>query len=291
MLVRPVSDDFIVANGLRFHYVQWGEHGIPIICLHGITGNAFSFQALADNLSSDHRVFAYDLRGRGDSDKPASGYSIPMHAADLAALIDALELERPVVIGHSLGGFIALYFAAHYPHKLRKLVLIDAGTPLPWKTSQERPVWLNTSFSRLGNPVPSFTEYIQRLKATPFLGPYWNEYMDAYYKHDVRREDDQSVVSKVYREAPLEDQLYLEEHNRPEEQWEHVQVPTLLLRADKASVTENDQLVLEKDLPAIQQGIKNFRYVHFPRLNHYTINFGVEPGPAEAIRAFIDEEE
>src|SRR5215472_14831428 len=70
MPVSPARDEYIIAGDLTFHYVQWGEQGSPIICPHGLTANAYCFQALADELSGTHRVFAYDLRGRGDSDKP-----------------------------------------------------------------------------------------------------------------------------------------------------------------------------------------------------------------------------
>ncbi len=102
MLRSPVRDETIVAGAIRLHYVQWGEEGPPIICLHGLTANAFCFQALADDLARDHRVIAYDLRGRGDSEKPERDYSVPVHAADLAALIDVLLLERPALVGWSL---------------------------------------------------------------------------------------------------------------------------------------------------------------------------------------------
>jgi pimeloyl-ACP methyl ester carboxylesterase len=290
MPTSPVHDEFIIAGDLTFHYIQWGEQGPPIICLHGITANAFYFQALADDLFRDHRVFAYDLRGRGDSDKPEQGYDVPTHAADLSELIDVLELERPIVIGHSFGALVSLYFAAHYPEKLCKLVLIDAGAPLPWKAANERPTWLSTALNRQGIPVASFQEYIQRLKAAPYLGPYWNEYMDIYFDHDVRRQSEGSVVSKTYPEAGLADQLYLEEKNRPEQQWASVQVPTLLLRAGQACLSEGDQLVPEESAAAVCRVINDCRYVNFPSLNHYTINFGVESGPAQAIRDFIDEE-
>jgi pimeloyl-ACP methyl ester carboxylesterase len=131
MPVSPVRDEYVIAGDLTFHYVQWGEQGSPIICAHGITANAFCFQPLADELSSTHRVISYDLRGRGDSDKPENGYSLSIHAQDLADIIDALELERPVVLGHSLGAMIALYFAANYPEKLSKLILMDGGGQLP----------------------------------------------------------------------------------------------------------------------------------------------------------------
>jgi pimeloyl-ACP methyl ester carboxylesterase len=290
MSISPVCDEFIVAGDLTFHYVQWGEQGHPIIFVHGLTANAFCFQAFADDLTRDHRVFAYDLRGRGDSDKPESGYSIPIHAADLAELIDEWELNRPVVAGHSSGAFIALYLAAHYPEKLSKLILIDAGASVAWKTIEEQPAWLTASINRLGTPVASFEEYMQRLKAAPFLGPYWNPYFDLYFEHDIYTKSGGTVVSKAFREGIIEDNKYNFYEYKPEEQWKDVTVPTLLLRAGKGLFTVNDQLLSEEAAAAIQHSIKNCRYVNFPNLNHYTIAFGTEDGPAREIRNFIDKE-
>jgi pimeloyl-ACP methyl ester carboxylesterase len=290
MSISPVCDEFIVAGDLTFHYVQWGEQGPPIIFVHGLTANAFCFQAFADDLARDHRVFAYDLRGRGDSDKPESGYSIPIHAADLAELIDEWELNRPVVAGHSSGAFIALYLAAHYPEKLSKLILIDAGASVAWKTIEEQPAWLTASINRLGTPVASFEEYMQRLKAAPFLGPYWNPYFDLYFEHDIYTKSDGTVVSKAFREGIIEDNKYNLYEYKPEEQWKDVTVPTLLLRAGQGLFADTDQLLSEEAAAAIQHGIKNCRYLNFPNLNHYTIAFGTEDGPAREIRNFIDKE-
>ncbi len=286
MQTKPVLEDFITTATLTFHYVKWGTQGPPIVCVHGLTANAFFFQAVADDLARDHQVYAYDLRGRGDSDKPEQGYSVPIHAEDLAQLIDAWGLERPIIIGHSLGALVSLYFAAHYPTKLSKLILVDAGAPLPWNTPEEQPAWLTAAISRLGNSVPSFEEYIQRLKLAPFLGPYWNEYTDTYFEHDVKRSSDGSVASKGYREGVIEEGLRYAEA-RPEEQWANVQVPTLLLRAGQGMFSDNDQLLPEAAAAAAQRSIKDCHFVNYPTLNHYTILFGVEPGPVQEIRAFI----
>lgn len=292
MLTNPLHDELVTVDGIKLHVVQWGENGeqsVPVICVHGLTANAFFFQSLADTLSPHHRVIAYDLRGRGDSDKPPQGYSAPVHAQELARLIDVLGLERPIVIGHSLGALIALYFAAHYPEKIRKLVLIDAGLPLPWKTVEEQPAWLTAAINRLGTPVPSFAEYIARLKQAPFLGPYWNEYIDLYYEHDVYHASDGSVSAKCLRSAAIEEGTHYDEA-QPEQQWAKVQVPTLLLRAGQGLFFENDQLIPEEYVAEALREFKDCRYVNFPTLNHYTILFGVEQGPALEIQTFIDEE-
>ncbi|HEY7415067.1 MAG TPA: alpha/beta hydrolase [Ktedonobacteraceae bacterium] len=290
MSINPECDDRLSLGDISLHYVRWGEQGKPVVCLHGLTANAFCFQAIADTLTPDHQVIAYDLRGRGESDKPASGYSVPIHAQDLAHVIDALHLERPVIIGHSLGALISLYFAAHYPDKLSKLVLIDAGAPLPWQTPEEQPAWLTAAVSRLGQPIFSYEEYRALMKQAPHLGPYWNEYIDIYISHDVQRNPDGSVTAQAARSAILEEGLHFYEA-QPAQQWSHVEVPTLLLRAGKGLFSDNDQLLSEEAAEAVQRGIAQCHYVNYPTLNHYTIIFGVEDGPTHEIRNFIEEKE
>jgi pimeloyl-ACP methyl ester carboxylesterase len=290
MPMTPTRDELLTAGEIQLHCVQWGNQGSPVLCIHGLTANAFAFQSFADDLARDHRVLAYDLRGRGDSEKPAAGYSIPRHTADLCRLIDVLALEQPILIGHSLGAMIALYFAAHFPHKLSKLVLVDAGTPLPWETPATQPAWLTAAIDRLGTPIPSYAEYISRLKTLPFLGPYWNIYTDIYYQHDVYAHSDGSVTAKAYREGILEEGTRFQE-GQPAAQWARVKAPTLLLRAGQGLFTPHDQLMNEEAARAARATIASCRYVNFPTLNHYTILFGVERGPVEAIRAFIDEQE
>jgi pimeloyl-ACP methyl ester carboxylesterase len=254
--------------------------------LHGLTANAFCFQAFADDLADRYRLIAYDLRGRGDSDKPATGYSVPIHTTDLAHLIETLGIEHPVVIGHSLGALIALYFAAHYQDKLSKLVLLDAGAALPWNTPAEQPVWLTASINRLGQSVPSYEEYVARLQQAPFFGPYWNSYIDTYIDHDVQRHPDGTVSAKAYREAIIEDGLNFSQAE-PEQQWSHVQVPTLLLRAGQGLFFDNDQLLPEEGAHALHHSIADCRYRNFPALNHYTLIFGTEQGPIQEIREFL----
>ena len=88
----------------------------------------------------------------------------------------------------------------------------------------------------------------------------------------------------------LEDNKRQLSEGLPERQWKDVAVPTLLLRAGQGLFSDNDQLLPEEFVPAIQREIKNLRYVDFPNLNHYTIIFGVDDGPTKVMRAFVDKE-
>jgi pimeloyl-ACP methyl ester carboxylesterase len=287
MPIKPVSNEYVIAGDTTLHYVQWGKEGTPVICIHGLTANAFSFQAFADALAPTHCVFAYDLRGHGDSDKPEEDYNIPAHAQDLAEMIDELGVERPIILGHSFGAMIAVYFAAHYPDKLSKLVLLDGGAPIPGQTLEELPEWLLASINRVGTATPSYRQYIEDLQAIPFLGSHWNEYIELSLRNDIRPEHDGSIVAKAYREGIIEEGQHIHEI-RLDQLWARITVPTLLLRAGQGLFSATDQMLSEDAAQAMQEHIPDCQYINFPELNHYTLIFGVVPGPIQEIQQFLD---
>src|ERR671917_2983136 len=101
----------------------------PVICLHGITAHHRAFNALARHLGPSRGVVGVDLRGRGDSGKSESVYGLEAHASDVIRVLDHLGLKRAVIVGHSMGGFVALETALSYPERVRALVLLDGGWP------------------------------------------------------------------------------------------------------------------------------------------------------------------
>lgn len=110
----------------RLAHQQLGS-GPDVLLLHGLGANrAFWFGNLALHLAADHRVTLYDLRGHGYSERPASGYTVADHAADLLALMDELAIPQAALIGHSLGGAVALELAAQAPRRVRQLALLDS---------------------------------------------------------------------------------------------------------------------------------------------------------------------
>lgn len=116
-------------NGLNLHYLDHGTEGKPaLVCIHGLTGNAHNFDALAPHLNGAYRVIAVDVRGRGDSAwGPAGEYTPQNYMADLAGLLDALRITRAALIGTSMGGMISMVFAGGYPERVEKVVLNDIG--------------------------------------------------------------------------------------------------------------------------------------------------------------------
>jgi pimeloyl-ACP methyl ester carboxylesterase len=125
---QPAATNLTI-NGLRLRYLEWGRpEALPIICVHGYTSSAEAFNAVARRLEDRGHIIAMDVRGHGESAwSPDGAYQYADQAGDLGALVDQLGIERFVLIGTSMGGIIAMAYAAQHPQRLRGLVLNDIG--------------------------------------------------------------------------------------------------------------------------------------------------------------------
>src|SRR5258707_8146280 len=147
--------EHVKTNGITLAVQAWPQAPAPpertAVCIHGLTSNHTVWLSMADALAPRHRLVAYDLRGRGDSDKPASGYSLATHGDDLRGLLDHLGLERATLMGHSLGAHIAVRFAATHPERVARLVLFHGGL----HACAEVPDSAAPALPRIGVQVPS----------------------------------------------------------------------------------------------------------------------------------------
>ena len=115
-------------TGIRLRYLEQGDPAGPaVILLHGLADSSFSFSRILPGLSSRYRALALDQRGHGHSDRPADGYRPRRMAEDVLALMDALEIERAVLVGHSMGTFVAQQAALVAPARIAGLVLIGSA--------------------------------------------------------------------------------------------------------------------------------------------------------------------
>lgn len=123
---------FIDLAGSRRHVAEWGHPGAPLVILqHGMRDHARSWDGVAERLAANFHVLAPDLRGHGDSDwSPDCAYALSDFVGDLAQLTEALKAPSFDLVGHSLGGHIALRFAATYPERVNSLTVIE-GIELP----------------------------------------------------------------------------------------------------------------------------------------------------------------
>jgi pimeloyl-ACP methyl ester carboxylesterase len=124
-----VQSRYVGASGLKLHYLDFGDPSkSPLVCIHGLTGNAHNFDGLAPHLTNRYHVISVDVRGRGDSEwGPPGEYAPPAYVGDLLLMLEALELDRVTLIGTSMGGIVSMIFASSYPHRVERLVLNDIG--------------------------------------------------------------------------------------------------------------------------------------------------------------------
>jgi pimeloyl-ACP methyl ester carboxylesterase len=124
---------FAELDGVRLYYERAASSGPELLFIPGWCCDHTAFQPQFDYFSGPHGVTSLDLRGCGQSDAPEGGYSIPQLADDVVAVCGAAGIERAVVVGHSLGGMIAIELAARYPSLASALILVDPGPidPLP----------------------------------------------------------------------------------------------------------------------------------------------------------------
>jgi N-formylmaleamate deformylase len=137
---------WVTSGDVRLHYLEYGA-GNPIVVIPGITSPAITWEFVAEALANDHRVVVLDVRGRGLSDRPETGFELPDYAADVAALVAELGLERPATIGHSMGARIAAAFGVLHPSLAGPLVLVDP--PLTGPGRQEYPTSLEAFMQQL----------------------------------------------------------------------------------------------------------------------------------------------
>ena len=128
LVAAPKPGRSIEVDGVHLHYVEAGE-GPPLLLLHGLNGSTFGFRLLAPYLTPHYRTIALDLMGFGYSDRPQHrDYSLGAQARLVDGFLDALGIERASVLGHSLGGAVAMHLALEFPERVDRLILASSAS-------------------------------------------------------------------------------------------------------------------------------------------------------------------
>jgi lipase len=254
----------------------------PILCLHGITAQHRAFNALARHLEGSCSLVGVDLRGRGDSAKPESGYGLEAHARDVIRVLDHLGLQQVVILGHSMGGFVALKVALSHPHRVRALVLLDGGWPRvevsPEEMSEELKQeaaaieeGLERAFRRLDMTFESPEDYLN------FWFPGQNLTMEDlppdladYYLYDLE-EVEGGYRPKASRAAAEEDSPSVSSTGPTAKEMRSVRCPVALVRASAGFFPGSDPVVSEEIRDAMAEALDLRSDTVVEGANHYTM--------------------
>lgn len=270
--------------------------GTPVVAVHGITANHRSFSLLAARV--DGPLLAVDLRGRGGSRALPGPYGLEQHAEDVAAAMAAAGIERAIVVGHSMGAYVAVRLAAAHPERVASLVLVDGGLPLrPAPAGEERSPEevLGPAIDRLRMTFPSGDAYRDFWREHPAFGPYWSAAIEEYVDYDLVPVDAHAEVDGALRpsanpDAVVANLVELDGRGGYVEDLESLAVPAVLLRSPRGLFDEAPGLYDDEWLATWRSRLPELEVRDIPGTNHYTILLGagvdaVADAVAEAARA------
>ena len=190
--MSPTLHQIQLPGRVRLEYAELGSRsGVPIIALHGITDSWRSFEPVLPYLPSDLRVLAVTQRGHGNSDKPDGGYAPADFAADVVAFMDALAIERALLVGHSMGSVDALRCAVDHPSRVAGLLL--AGS-MPWfGRPPEMRAFYDEQIASLTDPVPE--AFAREFQLSTLARPIAAVWLDRFVAESLK------VPARVWRAA------------------------------------------------------------------------------------------
>lgn len=237
-----------LSTGVKLAYVEQGDPaGIPVILLHGITDSWHSFEPVLPHLAHSMHAFALTQRGHGESERPASGYRPQDFATDVAAFMDALQLERAVIAGHSLGSTNAQRFGLDYPERALGLVLM--GSFASFRDKPGLVEFVEFGISQLEDPIdPAFAREFQESTLAQPIPP---EFLETVVQESLK------VPARVWK-AAFQDLL---EGEFPTELGK-IKAPTLIVWGDQ------DAYCPRSDQETLRVAIAGSRLLIYPGAGH-----------------------
>jgi pimeloyl-ACP methyl ester carboxylesterase len=225
---------------------QGSPHGAPVIWLHGFTASHRHFDLNLPIFPREFHVFALDLRGHGDSDKPDCCYSHTDFVADVIAFMDALSLRRVSLVGHSMGSLIAHEIAVDHPERVEKLVLMGSA---PTAVGAPSTPPLEMLVAGLSDPIDPV--FVRQFEQSIFFGPVPDSFIDTATEESLK------IPAAIWQKVVAG--IVTEDHSA---ELVNIRAPTLLLWGDQ------DTIFSRSDQDRLLALIPDSRLIVFPQTGH-----------------------
>jgi pimeloyl-ACP methyl ester carboxylesterase len=258
---------------------RWGTGDQVVVAAHGVTANHASFHPLADALGDGFTLLAPDLRGRAGSRDLGAPYGMPAHADDVAALIEQLARRPVVLVGHSMGGFVAAVTAARYPDLVSHVVLVDGGLPLDLGPLADLPIEavlnavIGPAMERLDMTFPSVEAYLDHWRPHPALAPVWSPYVERYLEADLVRDGD-VLRPSAQKDAVIADTESDLREGSVEAALKVLGQPTTHLRAPRGVMDQTPPLYPDDVVDRWRDVVPQLQGELVDDVNHYSILLG-----------------
>lgn len=284
----------VSGDGIELAFGYWPGRGEPVVALHGLTATFVNYIGIAERLAGRKPLFALDLRGRGDSDKPEGPYGMAQHGRDVAAAMRTIDFRPSVVVGHSMGAFVAVALAAQNPELVCGLILIDGGYvpaisqgAVPQEGLDEL---LAARVMQLRETYPSREFYQGFWRAKPhFPAEDWNPWVEAFLDYELGGEAP-NLRPKASEAAVRAD---LAEGFRRDEivtRLRSLRTPVMMLRAETGFAPAFPPLFPDSVVGQIRELVPQIEDRKFRGTTHYTIVLGNRGATqiADLIVEFVD---
>jgi len=284
MDTSPHKSDFVNVNGIRLHYLDWGGEGETLLFLTGLGNSAHIFDNFAPRFTDEFRVIALTRRGHGDSNYPEAGYDVHTLTEDLHCFMDELNIEKAILVGHSMAYVEQCHMYAVYPERVTRLVCLDAAYDrTTFKIFAEKNPLKDVKIPEQDcYSIQEYIAYVQRIR--PDLAEMWSELWDEETLHNVRTDASGKIAEKMSDELHSTIIHSLRDYV-PEEStiqvpvlsfyaiWDKLLFPEYLTEEQKALSAEfQHQVRLPVQRECIQQFRRNVphaKVVEIPQGNHY----------------------
>lgn len=270
----------------------WTPEGVPpgpaVLAIHGITASHLSWPLVADRLAVP--LVAMDLRGRGRSNALPGPFDLRAHARDMLAVLDHLDLETVVVVGHSMGAFVAVCLAELAPDRVASMVLVDGGLPIAppaGVAAEDLPALvLGPALERLSMTFTSRAAYAEFWRSHAALGPYWNDTIAAYVDYDLEGHEPE-LSSSSNPDAVAENSLQLDGQDGYADALAALPMPVDFLRAPRGLADQVPPLYTDEEIRRQSAVLPGIHFHEGQDVNHYTIV--LTPAGAEQVARLVND--
>ena len=259
------TDGYVLANGIRIHYWRTGGNKPALVLAHGSSDDGLCWANLAKELQNDFDIIMFDARGHGLSDPPTPSDPPDAQVEDLAALIRELKLEKPILMGHSMGSASVAHVAAKYPAVPRAVILEDPALVRPATPPTPNPA---TPESRRANILArNNTSEEALVESCMKNSPKWGRSECEFWAPSKRRHHPDTALVSTANRPPMKDLF------------PKITAPTLILKADADDT-------LKKQNEEVAALLKSGRIVHVKGAGHNVRREGKEE-TISVLKAFL----
>jgi len=268
----------VPGDGVELSFGYWPGRGATIVALPGLTASYLNFLGIAERLAGRCALFALDLRGRGDSDKPEGPYGMAQHGRDVAAAMRAMGMGPSIIAGHSMGAYVATALAQQAPDLVAGLVLIDGGYA-PAITGGPSPqqgldALLALRITQLRQKYASREAYREFWRGQPhFPKEDWGPWVEAFLDYEVGGEAP-NLQPKALEAAVRADLAEGFQREAIVGRLRAIRVPVLMIRADNGFAPGMPPLFPEAMMAEFRGYVAGMAEETIPNSTHYTMVLG-----------------